>query len=92
MISKIVNFFDEGTGGADHPVYIGQLKLGTVVQSTYVNEIGGREPSDSFGHIVGFARNRHADTLMRVQWDWEGGTITRDVHPAELILLLCTVR
>lgn len=86
MISKIVYFFDEMTGFSDHPVFIGLLKHGTVVQDTGFNEIGDKEPIDKFGHIVGFSRNPSAELLIRVQWDWDGGTIAQNVYPDNLIL------
>lgn len=87
MISKIVYFFDETTGFSDHPVFVGLLKHGTVVQGTDFNEIGGKEPMDKFGHIVGFSRNQDAELLLRVQWDWEGGSAIQNMHPGNLILL-----
>ena len=92
MISKVEYFFNEITGFSDHPVFIGDLKLGTVVQDTDVNEIGDREPMDKYGHIVGFTRNSAGELNVRVQWDWDGGDIVRSVHPSNLILVIGIVR
>lgn len=93
MISKVVHFFNEITGFSDHPVFVGDLKLGTVVQDTDFNEIGNKEPADRFGHIVGFGRLHPTDEVsIRVQWD-DGCLGDHDVmHPNHLILVLGMVR
>lgn len=86
MISKIVYFFDESTGFADQPVFVGLLKIGTVVQGMGVDEFGNKEPLDKFGHIVGFSRNRSADLTLGVKWDWDP-ELVHNVHPSSVILL-----
>lgn len=93
MISKVAYFFNEITGFSDHPVFVGDLKLGTVVQDTDFNEIGNKEPADRFGHIVGFGRLQLADELLiRVQWDDGSPGEYEDMHPNHLILVLGIVR
>lgn len=91
MISRNVYFFNEITGFSDHPVFIGDLRQGTVVQDVGFNDNGDKEPIDKFGHIVGFARNSDGEMLMSVQWDWDDGLV-HDVHPGNLILVLGLVR
>jgi hypothetical protein len=93
MISKVVHFFNEITGFSDHPVFIGDLKLGTVVQDTELNEIGEREPSNQFGHIVGFGRGGAGEELVvRVQWACSPRGEYDYIHPNHLILVIGLVR
>lgn len=84
MISKIVHFFDEMTGFSDHPVFIGQLKVGTVVQDTDFSEVGDKVPADKFGHIVGFGRNINDELNLIVEWD-DG--LTQHMHPGNVIFV-----
>lgn len=83
----IINFFDELTGTADTPVWVGLVQMGMVVQATafhhgYPND---RTLDNRFGHIISFARHVNNELILNVQWD--NGT-TGSIHPSQVKLLV----
>jgi len=86
-MSNYLKFFDEESGYAEHLVWIGNVKLGTVVQSTDFAGSSGSERvlDDMYGHVVGFMRNGQKDVILDVLWD-QGVKTT--AHPSTVKIFL----
>lgn len=87
MTSKYLNFFGEVSGYADHTVWIGQVRIGMVVQKVDKGEDHDPHPrlTDVYGHILGFSINPSNEIVLLVRWsDGE----TSNVHPANVKLLV----
>ena len=79
-----LQFFEPGTGKSNHPVWIGHVTLGLVVQDTMFED-GVKTPINRYGHISGFTHNLTGELILVVQWD--DNDEQKNVHSGNVILL-----
>lgn len=69
-MSALMEFFLRNEDSAPYyiPISVSQLTIGRVVQRV-VNDDGSKRLVDSYGHIIGFARNSVGERILEVKWE-----------------------